>query len=447
MDIDASTIWIATRSKEAYKQAVEAGVRRELFNGAGKTAWKFVSRYLDEHGDVPGSTLITEQTGLVMRPVDDEDPVTLSYLVEQLNKRSVFKALNYGIGRAYEFLENGEQDDAVSEVLKLSDHLREELSYQSMARPVSEVVEGVLELYEKTKKGEVGVPFPWDSMTRMTLGMWPETLTFFVARPGVGKTWTAILIAMHAWSQGLRVLVVSPEMNRFELGERIVSKYGRLNYGHLVSAKLGVWGEDSLRKTVEKLKEVGKDFWILDDEERLHPSAIERSIDAVEPHLLVMDSIYMLRVSEGKVKKGPGSKGGRYDRILDTVDWLRSMSRRKKIPILGISQLSREGKVKQGAVNNLKKGRGTGGLEDALAMTDTILWDVHNLFAVWQDADMRKQKELMFVPLKARRQATMSTLVVRWDMENMNFDEIGTEVTSIPSGEDDDDDGYGDSPF
>lgn len=444
---------MASRSQEALSGAKELGVSLELFNGSGKAAWRFLNEYRKEHGELPGPSIITENTGLPVRPLNlDDDPVTMSYLVDRLHERHIFKGLTYGLGKANEGIEKGEQDEAVAEVLKLADFLRKERGSQVRIHSLAEIAPEVKSQYEMTKSGVIGIPYPWDAMNAMTLGMWPGTLTFFVARPGVGKTWTAMMTAMHVWANedGVenrgenrrRVLVVEPEMSRVELAERLVAYHGKIPYGDLVSGTLGIFLEKRLDQTIDNLTEIAEDFFILDDEERLNAEGIEWALDATQAELLVIDSIYMMRVENGKVKgKGPGgggSKGGRYDRILETVDWARSLSRRKKIPVLGVSQLNRDGKVKKSAIQAVKAGKGTGGLEDALAMTDTLLWDVHNLFAVWQDEDMIVDKQLMFIPLKVRRRAKISGLVINWDMVKMDFNEIGTKIDT------DDDDGGGD---
>ncbi len=841
-------------------RAKELGIGEHLFKGVSKSAWRFLEKYRSEHGGVPGIGIVIEQTGASIREPDEEERADLSYLADQLFRRHEFRCLQHGLSASLEHLEEGEQDDAVTEVHSLADALRQAKIQHVQLTTIAQEARGVQEMYERTKRGEIGVPFPWDAMNDMTLGMWPQTLTFFVARPGVGKcvhedteivdpvtgvprsirevytsdvqrvttwskdegvhptnitakvdtgrkeclrfttrsgrsvvvtpehpfltpegwrradelevgrslalpsempfpeqstrmvpaeldlwaillskgsysgnhvgftttdpailmiacsaaemigvdvtprneidydlvrrgsvgpnpvreilrgagadrklarnkvlpeaifrlpkdqlsrflsifwmcdgtvskrgdalvtlasetmvrqiqslllrfgiqsrvqhrpikggfdawrlrvyahcanafasafslwgqkadrlnvsnprtrnpnvgsprisdelveelrcaskvgsgrwsgglhakvaevlgrarfqtrdlfgnhnavkmtafrgfsavygiedqyrwwwdssifwdevvsienvgeqkvydltvdptacfvandiivhnTWTAIIIAMHVWLQGIikethdKVLIISPEMNRTELAERMVAKHGGLSYGDLVAGTLGMMGEPALEETITKLEEIGENLYILDDEDRLQPEYIEAAIDALKPKLVVFDAVYLMRVDEGKVKKGPGSKGGRYDRIHETVDWMRRLSRRKNIPILGISQLSREGKVKKGARHSVKQGKGTGGLEDALAFTDTLLMDVHNLFAVWQDPDMRLDKQLMFVPLKVRRRARSSHVVINWDMEQMNFDQIGTKIDSSP---DDDDEG------
>lgn len=246
----------------------------------------------------------------------------------------------------------------------------------------------------------------------------------------VHNSWTAVFIAWNAWLKGYKILIVSPEMTRAELGERVVARHGELHYSNLVAGELGMFGEQKFYETTKELRGADSErFIIIDDEDHLEPSFIEHVIDDEKPAIILVDSVYMMRVADGGVKSGPGSKGGRYDRILSTVDWLRSTARRTMIPVVGVSQLAREGaKLKREQKKKVKKGQSTGGLEGSLAMTDTILWDVNNLFAMYQDDDMVLHKQMMYVPLKVRRRAQISGVVTTWDMETMNFDEVGTHI-------------------
>jgi len=429
VDFDSAALWLATRDKESFSKSREIGLCEDVLLAAGKVAWRFVLSYMTEHGEMPPSGVIFENSGQRIEPV--EDGVTIGYVVDKLFDRSEFRALQYGLGKSCEAMEKGSQAEAKIEVHRLSDHLRSQAVKKVRVHTLAEVAPEVRELYERTKRGEVGIPFPWETMTNITMGMWPKTITGFVARPGVGKTFTLINIADYAHFEcEKRVLIVSPEMTRVELAERQVALRGKIGYGDLVAATLGKFAEPHLYKTIQELEERGVNYFILDDEERLNAAYIEEAVDAVKPDLLGVDSMYMLKVAQGKVKGGPGSKGGRYDRVLDTLDWLRSFNRRCDIPFVVISQLNREAKVKKGAKRALKRGAGTGGMENALAMSDTLLWDFHNLFAMYQDEDMRLDKQMLYAPLKARRQAKISAVVTRWDMEEMDFGEIGTMVKS-----------------
>ena len=58
---------------------------------------------------------------------------------------------------------------------------------------------------------------------------------------------------------------------------------------------------------------------------------------------------------------------------------------------------------------------------------------------MFQDDDMKLDKQMLYVPLKARRMAKWSAVVAQWDMDNMNFDQIGTKVESSSNNEYSDD--------
>jgi len=426
VDLDSAALWLSTRSPEALRKAKDFSLREELFRGAGKVAWRFIHTYIDEHGEMPPPSIITENSGQSI--AETEDGVTLTYVLDKMHERAEFLALKYGLGKSLEYLEQGDQSEAVEEVHKLDGHLRDTSMKKVRIHTLAEVMPEVREMYERTKRGDTGIKFPWPTMTSITMGMWPKTLTFFVARPGVGKTFTLINIGDYAhFIEGKSVLIVSPEMSRVELGERHVAIRGKYSYGDIVGATLGNMVEPKFFDTIKTIQ-ADEGYWILDDEERLEPSYIEEAIDATNPDLILVDSVYMLRVAEGKVKGGAGSRGTRADRILSTVDWLRSLCRKTDKPFAAVSQLSREGTVKKGAATTIKKGLGSGGLENAVAMTDTLFWDAHNLFAMYQDKDMKDDKQMLYVPLKARRQANWSAVVTRWDLQTMNFEEIGTKV-------------------
>lgn len=262
----------------------------------------------------------------------------------------------------------------------------------------------------------------------------------------VHNTWTMVLVCWHAaFEQKLKVLLVSPEMNRVEMGERFVVKHGGFNYGDVVSATMGMYAEPQFIKTCEEIEHSpeASNLFILDDEDKLEPAFIEEAIEASDADLVAIDSAYMLKVAQGGIKKGPGSRGDRQERMVSTVDWMRSTSRRTQKPLCAISQLSRQGEVKKSAKETMKRGHGTGGLENALAFSDTLFQDCHNLFAMYQDDDMKLDKQMLYVPLKARRQALWSAVVTRWDMDEMNFEEIGTSVITDDGGNDFDDKGHG----
>jgi replicative DNA helicase len=438
MDLDATALYLATRSDKDFADARDRGLKVELFT-TGKEAWAYVVQFREQHKEFPAASSLFDRYGVEV--VAPAEPTALSFVVEQMVARARSRTLHRGLSEVADLAEQGDDVAAIERIMSLASELLAHTSADTRAHSLAEIADLVWDRYMELKAGvKVGVPFPWETMTRMTQGMMPGTLTMFTARPGVGKTWMVVIIAMVCWKLGLKVLIVEPEIDRIELGERLVSYEGKIPYAQLISGSLtthlgadGRGMEGQLRKTVDGIKSVADRFWVLDDEERLTDSSIEQVIASLDPDVVLFDSIYMMKVVDGgKGGKGGKGRGGgdRYERILGTLDWLRTLSRRTKKPFVLISQLSRDAKMKGGDRERMKAGQGTGGLEDAMAMTDTILWDVHNLFALYQDDDMREDKQMLVVPLKVRRRVAMSHLVVRWDMESMDFPEIGTKVVS-----------------
>jgi len=244
----------------------------------------------------------------------------------------------------------------------------------------------------------------------------PGTCCFIANDIVAHNTFAITIILRHAWQEGYRVLMVSPEMSAEEIAERGFSIQLHTCYRDIVSGSLGEFREDTFFEGIRELK--GMDgFYILDATDKMEPRAIEAAIDIVKPDVVGMDSVYMIR-------SGPGN---RYDRMLVTVDWLREVAKRKDIPVIALTQFNKE------AAN-----RKHGGTMETFAMTDTITWDAHNLFGLKQDEDMKKDKRMEFMAIKVRRPAFKQNVHTNWDFDIMDFSEIGKDGQPRDMGYDDD---------
>jgi replicative DNA helicase len=256
----------------------------------------------------------------------------------------------------------------------------------------------------------------------------------FVANDLVAhNTFSGVDIALNAWAQGYRVLVISPEMTKEEIAERFFSMYAKVPYAGVVNGGLLMHAEEHLKQTIESVKGM-EGFWIVDADDHLDTGDIEQAVEMLKPHLLVLDSVYMLN---------PGGKGDRHEKIIKVVEWASHFCKRaydgEGIPILGISQLARpKKKDTSGSISGSAASQNmVEQLRDQLALSDAILWYVHNLFGIVQDDDMRADKQLLYVPLKIRRAVFRKEVRVRWDMDEMDFSEIGVSA----------EDGYQDDDF
>jgi hypothetical protein len=74
-------------------------------------------------------------------------------------------------------------------------------------------------------------------------------------------------------------------------------------------------------------------------------------------------------------------------------------------------------------------------------LSDQLLWDAHAVFIMEQDTDMKADRRLKFHVGKLRRGSHDGTpLEVHWDFDNMKFDEIVDDETSLKKVKFNDDD-------
>lgn len=83
----------------------------------------------------------------------------------------------------------------------------------------------------------MGVPTGFADLDALTNGLHPGELIVVAARPGVGKTTFGLNLAVNAAKARHRTLFVSLEMNRRELGQRIISSEARVPL-HTLRSKL-----------------------------------------------------------------------------------------------------------------------------------------------------------------------------------------------------------------
>jgi replicative DNA helicase len=306
----------------------------------------------------------------------------------------------------------GNDSDGVEGAFDTLQDSMHRLSRTRMPTSLLSLGDSVLEDYDRVAHGYSGVPLPWPTLNAITSGMWPKTLTMFVARPGTGKTMVAVIAARHAWMQGNRVLIISPEMSRAEIAERFFSIHSLVSYQRIVNGTVSDFEMPKLQSTINECK-AQEGLWIMDSDDDITPRGIDGAIRACRPALLAIDSLYDLRI-----------RGERRDKLLVALDWFKGAVKRFDMAGLGFVQLNRSAEVSE------KKG---GGVRlGTIALADEIGQDSHAVYALEQDKDMRDDKRLRFKPLKMRRGSSSGKgIEVHWDFSNMEFSEIETDDNSF----------------
>ena len=420
MDIEAALVFFAATDLSVVEKLGMAGFdAAELDEPKYRKAYKFSVQHATDHGEPSGAVALLSVCGLEL---DGSlySGLSSAFVVQEVLKRRVYRRIADVITQSSEKLHQNNPDEALE---LLREFTSTEIGVTSGGIPsrLFSLGETVKAAYLKVKDGYTGIPLPWPSMTDLTMGLWPSTATYFVARPGVGKTQVATLIARDAWRSGKRVLIVSPEMSKSEIAERFFIVQAGVSAGEIMRGKLNGFSEKKLFDTIDDL--AAKDgIYVMDSTDDLSPNGMDAAIAAVKPDLVAIDSIYMIRV-----------KGDKMERTMRAVDWIRQAAKRHQVPFVAFHQLSRQ------ATKDKKQG---GGYDtSAIALSDQLLWDAHAVFIMEQDTDMKADRRLKFHVGKLRRGSHDGTpLEVHWDFDNMKFDEILADDPSLKKVKFNDDD-------
>ena len=416
--IDSGFIYALLLSADNAQQSIQAGFEKADFTEGYHRAYDLVvDHYKRSSGALPTLEAVEAGTGLTI----NDSGYDFGFLFSEMKKRRLFREVQGLLGTAGSHLR---ANDPVAALEAIKELVKTEISSTGQVKPSKpdDVKDQVMANLNRVRAGFAGVALPWESVTNLTMGMWPQTATYIVARPGVGKTQVAVLTAHKAIKEGRKVLFISPEMSKAELAERFYVLESRVSATNMMTGNLSSFEEVKLKKAMDDPASL-EGIFMIDTEDDLSPGGMEAAIRQVEPDLVIVDSIYMLNF-----------KGIKSERTEKAVDWIRQSSKVYNVPFLGIHQMNRM------ATKDAKHG---GGFDtSSIALSDQLLWDAHAVFLLEQDADMKADRRLRIHVGKLRRGAHPGKpFDVRFDLERMDFSEVedveaafdDTEATAGPS--------------
>lgn len=418
---------------KGYRSVSESGFSRDLLQGEAKSAYDFILDFYKKYGTIPSDSVLEAETGLFPRP--SREP--LQYVIDGLYERKLHRTMRDGIAQIVDSL--AKQDVATSRdgIENLLKDLRKLDNRTALVESMPALGSKVIAYYEKIKSGQRGIQTPWPTINDATLGLWPEDLVLLVARMGVGKSWSALLLAGKAWEQGKKVLVATTEMSKETMAMRYLATKFRLPYREFRQGKLDSFTERKFYDGVAQIANspnldiVGGDFDFSMD-------SFAGIVMDEKPDLVIVDGAYLLKV--------PGIT--RTERAANVFDELKRIAKRSKAAVVATSQFNREVKTNQAKTVQA----------DAIAMTDVAGWNADLIFGLIQTEEMKKNKRMVFKPLKVR-EGSSEEIECNWDFERMDFSEIppssipgmGVTPSSVPDLDSDDpdfSDPFGDSiPF
>ena len=263
--------------------------------------------------------------------------------VDLVKERSVRRRLILGCHRIAHAAHEGGADanEALGEAEKLIFGLGEEAVQRGFSS-IGEVYEALMPNLEERADGNLGVPTGFHDWDRMTQGLVSGNLIILAGRPGMGKTSFALNVGQHvAIREQKGVAFFSLEMGEQELALRILASESDLPFRDLRSGRLteSQWGK--LYETVRKTTEAPI---YIDDSP--NPSMLE--ISSKTRRLKAEKGLELVIVDYLQLMHGSAKVESRQLEIAGISRGLKQLAKELEIPVVALSQLSRNPEKRAG---------------------------------------------------------------------------------------------------
>ncbi len=207
--------------------------------------------------------------------------------------------------------------------------------------PIKQIVINALEKIEqasKTKGNVTGIATGFMDLDYRTSGLQPSDLVLVAARPSMGKTAFVLNIAQYvAFHSGLCTAIFSLEMSKEQLVNRLFSLESRVDAQLLRSGSLA---DSDWEKLIEGAGTIGRSNLIIDDTPGISISELRSKCRKYKlEHDLKLIIIDYLQLMSGS---GRSKSDSRQQEISDISRSLKGLARELNVPVVALSQLSRQ---------------------------------------------------------------------------------------------------------
>jgi replicative DNA helicase len=239
-------------------------------------------------------------------------------------------------------------------------------------------------------------------LDKILCGLQDGEMLILAARPSIGKTALAMNIAAYlAIQQKVPVLVFSLEMDRRQLGTRLMSAHGNVDAYHIRSNTISA---DEFKRLQVACGSIGDSPLFVDDQPGLTVLQMRARVrKAVIDHgvkLVVLDYLQLMQ--------GPGAD--LRHRVVDLSLGIKQLARETHLPILCLSQMSRATEGREDHRPMMSDMRESGSLE---ADADVVLLLHRKGFYDAQKADHEQVNDYNTAELIVAKQRNGPTGVVK----------------------------------
>jgi replicative DNA helicase len=223
---------------------------------------------------------------------------------------------------------------------------------------LSKTYEKISELHDPDIRDKYrGIPTGFSSLDNLLSGLQSSDLVILAARPSMGKTALALNMAQNAAKRGYSVGVISLEMSKEQLVERMFCSLLGVDSWKMRTGKLN---DDDFGRIGEVMDELNSMQIFIDDsignsiselKAKARRLKMEHGLD-----VLVIDYLQLMSGSKS-------ARGNRVQEISEISRSLKALARDLHIPIIALSQLSRAVEMRPNKTPVLSDLRESGAIE------------------------------------------------------------------------------------
>ncbi len=235
--------------------------------------------------------------------------------------------------------------------------------FQSANDLIHEYFEQVQEAFDTGKK-QMGIPTGFADLDQLTTGLYASDFIIVAARPSVGKTALVLHIAMNiALRQQLPVAFFSLEMSASQLVQRMICSQAPVNSQRTRTVNLRTEDFQKIHEAADRLYKIP--LWIDDSSELSTLEVLAKCRRLRTEHglgLIVVDYLQLMR-SASRTEN-------RTQEIGEIARGLKRIAKELEVPVIALSQLSRNVEHRENKRPMLSDLRESGSIE---AEADLVL--------------------------------------------------------------------------
>lgn len=373
-----------------------------------------------------GAVFITSLTNRVASTANIE------YHARILNQKQIQREL---INVSSEIIKEAYEESA--DALELLDDAEKKLfavaegnikkNFSKMSSLISEAKKQI-EKAGQQPDGLSGVPSGFLQLDRMTAGWQKSDLVILAARPGMGKTAFVLSMARNAAVDFKRpVAVFSLEMSSIQLVMRLISSETELSGEKL---KKGNLAEHEWHQLDTKIRELTEAPLFIDDTPSLNIFELRAKARRLKANhdiqMIIIDYLQLMT-------SGPDSKNGNREQEISMISRsLKSIAKELEIPIIALSQLSRNVEQRGGSkVPQLSDLRESGAIEQDADMVLFIYRPEY--YKIDTQEDGTPVNGLTEIHIAKHRNGALGVVNLKYIHNLVKFTDFDTPL-SFPSG-------------